>query len=162
MKCIKIIFFVFIILLFLNMKVYGRQYDLQTKKASETFSMVSNLRELINSGDPLDYYHWNRRLSAFYKSQIPKTSEEEQLNYWFMYCDQLLKAGENQLCINEIEKLISNQSITYEALITSEWLPIVGLLGTAYLRQGEIIKSMYTFLMIEDISIYEWLELKLK
>ena len=139
MRCIKIIFFVFIILLFLNMKVYGRQYDLQTKKASETFSMVSNLRELINSGDPLDYYHWNRRLAAFYKSQIPKTSEEEQLNYWFMYCDQLLKAGENQLCINEIEKLISNQSITYEALITSEWLPIVGLLGTAYLRQGEII-----------------------
>ena len=105
---------------------------------SDTFSMVDELRKLRSEGDPRNYYHWNEQLAAFYAAQISKVAPEEKLNFWFKYCQQLLKAGEIQKCINEIETFITTRQLTYQDLIRKNSLPYIDLLAISYLRLGEV------------------------
>ena len=105
---------------------------------SDTFSMVDELRKLRSEGDPRNYYHWNEQLAAFYAAQISKVAPEEKLNFWFKYCQQLLKAGEIQKCINEIETFITTRQLTYQDLIRKNLLPYIDLLAISYLRLGEV------------------------
>jgi len=127
-------------LIFFNIIItYGQQTSklVKTENDLDTFSMIDELRKLNSEGDPRNYYHWNEQLATIYLSQISKAAPEEKLNFWFRYCQQLLKSGENQECIDEIENLISRQKLSYQDLITKDLLPIIELLALAYLRLGE-------------------------
>ena len=95
------------------------------------------LQELNDSGDPINNYHWNKKLADLYYSQIELVPRDEKVKYWFKYCTQLLLAGENQNCINEIEALLQKQNLAYENLINKSNLPLIELLALAYLRLGE-------------------------
>lgn len=108
------------------------------KADPETAEMVSRLKILNDTGDPNVYYHWNSKLAALYKEQMSGAPEQEQLNYWFKYCTELLRAGENENCINEIENVIKRNNLSYEKLINEESLPLIELLALAYLRLGEV------------------------
>ena len=109
-----------------------------SENSSDTFSMVDTLKTLYLEGNPINYYHWNEKLAALYLAQISKVEPEKKIITWFKYCQQLLKAGEIQTCINEIENLIIRQQLTYQDLITKDLLPIIDLLAISYLRLGEV------------------------
>ena len=111
---------------------------IKTENNLNEFSMVDVLRKLNSDGDPSDYYHWNEKLAIFHQSQISKVFPEEKLISWFKYCQQLLKAGKNQKCIDEIEDLLLRQKLSYKDLINKDLLPIIELLALAYLRLGEV------------------------
>jgi len=139
----KIIFTIFNILLFINSSAQikkNKKFDfspLLANNDSETLLMVNMLHELNDSGDPINNYHWNKKLADLYYSQIELVPRDEKVKYWFKYCTQLLLAGENKNCINEIEALLQKQNLTYENLINKSNLPLIELLALAYLRLGE-------------------------
>lgn len=139
----KIIFTIFNILFFINSSAQikkNKKFDLGPILAnndSETLLMVNMLQELNDSGDPINNYHWNKKLADLYYSQIELVPRDEKVKYWFKYCTQLLLAGENQNCINEIEALLQKQNLAYENLINKSNLPLIELLALAYLRLGE-------------------------
>lgn len=103
----------------------------------DSFSMRRTLRELEEKGDPTTHYHWNQRLANLYYSQIDSVPRSDKVKYWFKYCTQLLLAGENIKCINEIEYLLQKQKLLYGDLIDKNNLPLIELLALAYLRLGE-------------------------
>ena len=120
----------------INSQELNKQFS--SENSSDTFSMVDTLKTLYLEGNPINYYHWNEKLAALYLAQISKVEPEKKIITWFKYCQQLLKAGEIQTCINEIENLIIRQQLTYQDLITKDLLPIIDLLAISYLRQGEV------------------------
>ena len=105
-------------------------YDLETK------NMVELLKNINSEGTPQMYYNWNKKLSEFYKKKLRVTPKNKRYKIWFKYVNQLLLAGENQLCIREIEHQIKNSKSSYETLILVS-LPLMETLGLAYLRLGE-------------------------
>ena len=102
----------------------------------ETSEMVELLKKINSEGNPHMYYHWNKKMAKFYKKRLRVSSKMNRYKIWTRYCYQLLLAGENQLCINEIEKKIKNNKTSYETLILVS-LPVMETLGLAYLRLGE-------------------------
>lgn len=105
-------------------------YDLETE------NMVELLKNINSEGNPQMYYNWNKKLSEFYKKKLRFAPKNQRYEIWLKYVNQLLLAGENQLCIREIEHQIKNSKTTYETLILVS-LPLIETLGLAYLRLGE-------------------------
>ena len=68
----KIIFTIFNILLFINSSAQvknNKKSDFSpifTNNDSETLLMVNMLQELNDSGDPINNYHWNKKLANLY------------------------------------------------------------------------------------------------
>ena len=112
------------------LNIDNENYDVETKE------MVELLKKINFEGDPQMYYHWNKKLAELYKKRLRFSSKRNRYKIWTRYCYQLLLAGENQLCINEIEKKIKNNKTSYETLILVS-LPVMETLGLAYLRLGE-------------------------
>ena len=136
----KVKYFLWLLFFVLTIKINSQELykQLSSENSSDTFSMVDTLKTLYLEGNPINYYHWNEKLAALYLAQISKVEPEKKIITWFKYCQQLLKAGEIQTCINEIENLIIRQQLTYQDLITKDLLPIIDLLAISYLRQGEV------------------------
>lgn len=103
----------------------------------ETQEMVELLKKINSEGDPQMYFHWNKKLAEYYKRKLRESPKKEKIKNWLSYCYQLLLAGENQLCINEIEEKIKKDKTSYDSLIMAA-LPVMETLGLAYLRLGEI------------------------
>ena len=136
----KVKYFLWLLFFVLTIKINSQELNKQfsSENSSDTFSMVDTLKTLYLEGNPVNYYHWNEKLAALYLAQISKVEPEKKIITWFKYCQQLLKAGEIQTCINEIENLIIRQQLTYQDLITKDLLPIIDLLAISYLRLGEV------------------------
>ena len=136
----KVKYFIWLLFFVLTIKVHSQELHKQfsLKNNLDTFSMVDTLKTIYLEGNPINYYHWNEKLAALYFAQISKVKPEKKIFTWFKYCQQLLKAGETQTCINEIENFIIRQQFTYQDLITKDLLPIIDLLAISYLRLGEI------------------------
>ena len=136
----KVKYFLWLLFFVSTIKINSQELYKQgsSKNSSDTFSMVDTLKTLYLEGNPVNYYHWNEKLAALYLAQISKVEPEKKIIIWFKYCQQLLKAGEIQTCINEIENLIIRQQLTYQDLITKDLLPIIDLLAISYLRLGEV------------------------
>ena len=136
----KVKYFLWLLFFVLTIKINSQELYKQfsSENSSDTFSMVDTLKTLYLEGNPINYYHWNEKLAALYLAQISKVEPEKKIIIWFKYCQQLLKAGEIQTCINEIENLIIRQQLTYQDLITKDLLPIIDLLAISYLRLGEV------------------------
>ena len=136
----KVKYFLWLLFFVLTIKINSQELykQLSSENSSDTFSMVDTLKTLYLEGNPINYYHWNEKLAALYLAQISKVEPEKKIITWFKYCQQLLKAGEIQTCINEIENLIIRQQLTYQDLITKDLLPIIDLLAISYLRLGEV------------------------
>ena len=136
----KVKYFLWLLFFVSTIKINSQELYKQgsSKNSSDTFSMVDTLKTLYLEGNPINYYHWNEKLAALYLAQISKVEPEKKIIIWFKYCQQLLKAGEIQTCINEIENLIIRQKLTYQDLITKDLLPIIDLLAISYLRLGEV------------------------
>lgn len=105
---------------------------------SETVEMVSMLNELNEKGNPNLYLHWNTKLAALYKKQIQQSTPKKALQYWFRYCNELLKSGQVEECIDEIEQFIVKRNTSYDKLINNKSFAIIELLALAYLRLGEV------------------------
>lgn len=133
-------YFFLIQLIVLSNKIQSQTSYTQTQKENDSvkFSMVNTLKELNENGNPLNYYHWNEKLANYYQSQISKVAPKEKIIYWYEYCQELLKSGNNEMCIDEIENLIIRQNFSYKDLINKDLLPIIELLALAYLRLGEV------------------------
>ena len=136
----KVKYFLWLLFFILTNKINSQELYKQfsSENSSDTFSMVDTLKTLHLEGSPINYYHWNEKLAALYLAKISKVEPEKKIITWFKYCQQLLKAGEIQTCINEIENLIIRQQLTYQDLITKDLLPIIDLLAISYLRLGEV------------------------
>ena len=136
----KVKYFLWLLFFILTNKINSQELYKQfsSENSSDTFSMVDTLKTLYLEGSPINYYHWNEKLAALYLAKISKVEPEKKIITWFKYCQQLLKAGEIQTCINEIENLIIRQQLTYQDLITKDLLPIIDLLAISYLRLGEV------------------------
>ena len=136
----KVKYFLWLLFFVLTIKINSQELykQVSSENSSDTFSMVDTLKTLYLEGNPINYYHWNEKLAALYLAQISKVEPEKKIITWFKYCQQLLKAGEIQTCINEIENLIIRQQLTYQDLITKDLLPIIDLLAISYLRLGEV------------------------
>lgn len=107
------------------------------KVVDGTEEMAQILVELVENGSPLDHYHWNSQLAAFFKSKVEDTSDPNHRKYWLEYCLQLLNSGDSQGCIREIEVFLHRQELEYDDLLSGGGQPILELLGLAYLRLGE-------------------------
>ena len=105
------------------LNIDNENYDVETKE------MVELLKKINLEGDPQMYYHWNKKLAELYKKRLRFSSKRNRYKIWTRYCYQLLLAGENQLCINEIEKKIKNNKTSYETLILIS-LPVMETLGS--------------------------------
>ena len=136
----KVKYFLWLLFFVSTIKINSQELykQVSSENSSDTFSMVDTLKTLYLEGNPVNYYHWNEKLAALYLAQISKVEPEKKIITWFKYCQQLLKAGEIQTCINEIENLIIRQQLTYQDLITKDLLPIIDLLAISYLRLGEV------------------------
>ena len=136
----KVKYFLWLLFFVLTNKINSQELYKQfsSENSSDTFSMVDTLKTLYLEGSPINYYHWNEKLAALYLAKISKVEPEKKIITWFKYCQQLLKAGKIQTCINEIENLIIRQQLTYQDLITKDLLPIIDLLAISYLRLGEV------------------------
>ncbi len=136
----KVKYFLWLLFFVSTIKINSQELykQVSSENSSDTFSMVDTLKTLYLEGNPVNYYHWNEKLAALYLAQISKVEPEKKIITWFKYCQQLLKAGEIQTCINEIENLIIRQKLTYQDLITKDLLPIIDLLAISYLRLGEV------------------------
>ena len=136
----KVKYFLWLLFFVSTTKINSQELykQVSSENSSDTFSMVDTLKTLYLEGNPVNYYHWNEKLAALYLAQISKVEPEKKIITWFKYCQQLLKAGEIQTCINEIENLIIRQQLTYQDLITKDLLPIIDLLAISYLRLGEV------------------------
>jgi len=136
----KVKYFLWLLFFVLTNKINSQELYKQfsSENSSDTFSMVDTLKTLHLEGSPINYYHWNEKLAALYLAKISKVEPEKKIITWFKYCQQLLKAGKIQTCINEIENLIIRQQLTYQDLITKDLLPIIDLLAISYLRLGEV------------------------
>ena len=136
----KVKYFLWLLFFILTNKINSQELYKQfsSENSSDTFSMVDTLKTLHLEGSPINYYHWNEKLAALYLAKISKVEPEKKIITWFKYCQQLLKAGKIQTCINEIENLIIRQQLTYQDLITKDLLPIIDLLAISYLRLGEV------------------------
>ena len=136
----KVKYFLWLLFFVMTIKINSqepfKQYS--SEKSSDTFSMVDTLKTMYLEGNPINYYHWNEKLADVYLAEISKVEPEKKIITWFKYCQQLLKAGKIQSCINEIESLIIRQQLTYQDLITKDLLPIIDLLAISYLRLGEV------------------------
>ncbi|WP_418604174.1 CRTAC1 family protein [Hwangdonia sp.] len=109
-----------------------------TNVDAETALMANMLKELYDTGDPNVNYHWNKKLAYLYKDKMANGPQNKKSTNWFRYCTELLRAGENERCIEEIESFIKERNSTVEQLINRRTLPIVELLALAYLRSGEV------------------------
>ena len=136
----KVKYFLWLLFFVLTIKINSQELNKQfsSENSSDTFSMVDTLKTLYLEGNPINYYHWNEKLADVYLAEISKVEPEKKIITWFKYCQQLLKAGKIQSCINEIESLIIRQQLTYQDLITKDLLPIIDLLAISYLRLGEV------------------------
>lgn len=136
----KIKYFIWLLFFVLTIKTNSQELykQLSSKNNSDTFSMADTLKTFHLEGNPTNYYHWNKKLAALYLARISKVKPEKKIFTWFKYCQQLLKAGEIQTCIDEIENFIIRQQFTYQDLITKDLLPIIDLLAISYLRLGEV------------------------
>jgi hypothetical protein len=136
----KVKYFLWLLFFVLTNKINSQELYKQfsSENSSDTFSMVDTLKTLYLEGSPINYYHWNEKLAALYLAKISKVEPEKKIITWFKYCQQLLKAGEIQTCIDEIENFIIRQQFTYQDLITKDLLPIIDLLAISYLRLGEV------------------------
>ena len=136
----KVKYFLWLLFFVMTIKINSQESfkHFNSEKSSDTFSMVDTLKTMYLEGNPINYYHWNEKLSDVYLAQISKVDPEKKIITWFKYCQQLLKAGKIQSCINEIESLIIRQQLTYQDLITKDLLPIIDLLAISYLRLGEV------------------------
>ena len=104
---------------------------------SESKFMVELLSKINSEGDPLEYFHWNKKIAEHYKNKIPDSPKKDKFKIWLSYCYELLLAGENQKCIDEIETKINKDKTSYNTLVMAA-LPVMEILGLAYLRLGEI------------------------
>ena len=109
----------------------------------ETQKMVKELKQLAATGDPLVNYHWNTQLASYYKSLIPTVSSSKKDQVWFQYCYELLRSGQIEKCIKELEDYLEKNNLTYDTSLDANLndqssLPIVALLALAHLRLGEV------------------------
>jgi len=110
----KVKYFLWLLFFVITIKINSQQLfkHFNSEKSSDTFSMVDTLKTMYFEGNPMNYYHWNEKLADIYLAQISKVEPEKKIITWFKYCQQLLKAGKIQSCINEIESLIIRQQLT--------------------------------------------------
>lgn len=105
---------------------------------SESSEMVKLLKRLSVKGNPMMYYHWNQKRADLYKNQYSRANGNQKMMFWYKYCSELLNAGKNRECITEIEQFLLDKNLKYKNFISKKTLPVIELLGLAYLRLGEI------------------------
>ncbi len=115
--------------------------------SSETQNMSEELATLVKDGDPLVNYHWNTQLAEYYKSLLPNAGSNKKIELWFLYCRELLRSGQIDLCINELESHLEEKQLSYddsldENIRDKNSMPVVALLALAYLRKGEVTNCL--------------------
>lgn len=106
-------------------------------QTAETKQMVDELRGLITNGDPKVYFNWNHERAALYKTELETVAPENYNLIFYSYCSELLFAGENRQCINELEAYLNKFEKPYEEIMSDLYYPVFELLALAYLRLGE-------------------------
>lgn len=102
---------------------------------SGTDWMAKELKRLVEEGSGQKYYHWNSEKAKYYKSQL---ANKFDLQTWYLYCFELLNAGDSEQAIIELEKYLNEEyGAIYDTDITNKNHLIYELLALAYLRMGE-------------------------
>jgi len=114
-----------------------------TNTTSDTQEMAEELAQLVITSDPLNNYHWNTQLAEYYKSMLPTVSLDKKEQIWFQYCHELLRSGQTEKCIDELEEYLKVNNLTYDESLENNLkdktsMPVVALLALAYLRYGEV------------------------
>ncbi|MAV78836.1 MAG: hypothetical protein CMC22_01155 [Flavobacteriaceae bacterium] len=120
----------------INPKMNSLTFERIESDDIETQQMVELLKKINSEGNPQMYYHWNKKLAEYYKKKLSQSPKKDNFKIWLNFCHQLLLSGENQLCIDEIEKKIKKDKLSYNTLLLVA-LPVMEILGLAYLRLGE-------------------------
>jgi hypothetical protein len=106
-------------------------------QTAETKQMADELRSLLANGDPKIYFNWNHERAALYKTELETVAPENFNQIFYSYCSELLFAGENRQCINELEAFLNEMGKPYEEIMSDKYYPVFELLALAYLRLGE-------------------------
>lgn len=120
-----------------NQQADGKAVASKTEFKSETEEMSQLLLNLIKEGDPKKYYHWNKERAQLAKQDFESATDNRR-NLWLKYCQELIKAGDNQTCIDEIESMLHYKKLSYNQLVNAESKDIIETLALAYLRLGEV------------------------
>lgn len=99
--------------------------------------MVKELHELVQNGDPDQYYHWNKKLAEKYLKLAKNGDKNNRYKNWLSYLRESLYAGETEACIKEITNFLDALKLPYENIINSVNKPLFEILALAYLRKGE-------------------------
>ena len=107
-------------------------------QTEETKEMAQMLKELVTKGNPKFNYHWNKKLASSFKLKMEKaTNQTEFIELWYQYVSQLLNSGDSESSIREIEAKLMEWKMSYSDVLDKGWVPILDVLGLAYLRLGE-------------------------
>lgn len=102
----------------------------------ETAEMVRILANLNLNGQPQNYLHWNGRKAEMLADQIAGGQHPYHGQVWYEYCTQLLRAGDTEKCITELEGHFDPDR-PYALQMSPKNYLLFELLALAYLRLGE-------------------------
>ncbi len=120
--------------------VFGQQNNIQDTmvrmQTEETNEMIQYLQGLLSDANPQNYLHLNKSRADLLKKQLDNKPPGTYDQIWFEYCTQLLRAGETENCISELESHFDSK-IPYEQQMSPNNYLLFELLAIAYLRLGE-------------------------
>lgn len=101
-----------------------------------TQAMAKELDDLVASGNPNAYYHWNSQRAKIAKAQIATATAQQSGQKFFSYATENLNAGNSEQTAAEIERIL-NQSRASRENYQPRFKAIYELLALSYLRDGE-------------------------
>lgn len=106
-------------------------------QSKETREMITELQRLVKTGNPKDYYHWNRGRANMIKPNINKAPQNKRMTMWFQYLTQVLNAGDSKQVIAELEDFFQKQGKPLDQQLDKNNQILFELLALSYLRMGE-------------------------
>ena len=103
-----------------------------------TARMAAELDSIYQTAlmEPMRYGHLNRRRAEMWRAKVTRTAGPRQSLARFYYALELLAAGETEIAVREIERLMKDSGLGAEA-VSSRSRPLFELSALAYLRLGE-------------------------
>lgn len=111
--------------------------DPDLSRASGTLEMAATLQRIHQAAlaDPVPYFNLNRRRVELIRRELAQAGLGRRADVRLFFAIELLSAGDEDAAIRELESLLPRPAL--DLAVSSRTRPLLTLLGTALLRQGE-------------------------
>ncbi len=99
--------------------------------------MAAILKNLYINADLNTHFHLNSRHAERYRQAAQQGDNNNRISNHLNYCGQLLYAGKNQLCLDNLNAFLQKNNMNYDQLLANNNAQLLEIIGMAYLRLGE-------------------------